>query len=420
MKNNLMKPFLSLLFSGFIFVLAGQGKIYFSGGNVCEDRNWELVFEDNFDTQNLDKDKWICYYPDGKNGTDSKWTSRMHDRNELQIYRDENVTVENGLLNLIVKDEVGEWFGETRNYSAGMIWSKQKIDHYAKYEIRCKIPKGKGFFPAFWALAHRAETEIDIFEFGTQFPRKHIVGIINWETGKILHNNGIRYNGVDFSEDFHVFSVEYDKYHLKFYVDGVEVHSIDKYKNVWGGKRFDCKNSSGYYKLSKAYPPPEQPLNVIANVAVGGPFTDPPDETTPFPAVMEVDYIRVYRRADCTANISRHIVDSDEIWNSDRLVHEVVVKKGSKLKIQNASIDFTTDGYLKLEEGAQLIIENSNIAACNSSSDWWGIIRHENSNVEIGSKSSVSNSYLGKYSKGQQSPNSLYQLYKYLYYSYLE
>jgi beta-glucanase (GH16 family) len=38
-------------------------------------------------------------------------------------------------------------------------------------------------------------------------------------------------------------------------------------------------------------------MYVIANLAVGGDWTGNPDATTVFPGVMEIDYIRVYRRA---------------------------------------------------------------------------------------------------------------------------
>jgi hypothetical protein len=42
--------------------------------------------------------------------------------------------------------------------------------------------------------------------------------------------------------------------------------------------------------------PFDKPLQVLINLAVGGKFLGNPDATTPFPAEMEVDYVRVYER----------------------------------------------------------------------------------------------------------------------------
>jgi len=41
---------------------------------------------------------------------------------------------------------------------------------------------------------------------------------------------------------------------------------------------------------------PEEAMYVIANLAIGGDWPGKPDERTVFPGVMEVDWVRVYRR----------------------------------------------------------------------------------------------------------------------------
>jgi len=42
----------------------------------------------------------------------------------------------------------------------------------------------------------------------------------------------------------------------------------------------------------------DRPFFLILNVAVGGNFPGNPDATTVFPQSMQVDYVRVYKRAD--------------------------------------------------------------------------------------------------------------------------
>ena len=40
----------------------------------------------------------------------------------------------------------------------------------------------------------------------------------------------------------------------------------------------------------------DHPFFLLLNLAVGGDWPGPPDATTPFPAVMQVDYVRVFQR----------------------------------------------------------------------------------------------------------------------------
>jgi len=44
------------------------------------------------------------------------------------------------------------------------------------------------------------------------------------------------------------------------------------------------------------YNPFSTPFYIILNLAVGGDFLDNPDETTPFPQSLVVDYVRVYQK----------------------------------------------------------------------------------------------------------------------------
>ena len=56
-----------------------------------------------------------------------------------------------------------------------------------------------------------------------------------------------------------------------WYVDGVERH----------------RHSDGV---------PDEPMYIIANLAVGGDWPGMPNADTPFPGAMDIDYIRVYKR----------------------------------------------------------------------------------------------------------------------------
>ena len=148
-------------------LLAQYEIIYYPNEDLCESEQvpYTLVFEDNFDGNSLDLDKWIRYYPDGENGSDQCAYCRTHSKEgqeEGQIYKDENVRVENGSVFLDVKNEDATWYHHEKKYTSGMIHAKQTFNDYAKFEIRCKIPNGYGYWSAFWMFGW--STELDVFE----------------------------------------------------------------------------------------------------------------------------------------------------------------------------------------------------------------------------------------------------------------
>jgi beta-glucanase (GH16 family) len=82
----------------------------------------------------------------------------------------------------------------------------------------------------------------------------------------------------DFSEDFHVFSIVWDKDLIRWYVDG---------KRYFMVKPEDLKPH--HYPFNEKF-------HLILNLAVGGNWPGNPDATTIFPQKMLVDYVRVYKK----------------------------------------------------------------------------------------------------------------------------
>jgi hypothetical protein len=50
-------------------------------------------------------------------------------------------------------------------------------------------------------------------------------------------------------------------------------------------------------------------MNIILNLAVGGDFGGNPDDTTLFPQVMDVDYVRVWQPRKNVARLQANGVD---------------------------------------------------------------------------------------------------------------
>ncbi len=288
-------------------MLEGQGDslVYVERKVLCETEPYKLVFYDEFEGNSLDTNLWYSYYPYGKNGSDACSFCRTHstaERPEGQVYMDKNVRVHEGVLYLDIIEEPGSWYEWRTKYTSGMIHSKQKFRSYSKYEIRCKIPSGLGFWPAFWAFGWT--TEIDVFEFGTQNPDEFLVSVHEWDNAHIYWNQWV-VAGIDLSKDFHVYAVEYDRYFVRFLLDGKEVALMPLYYSPDGTPVTSCVLDPGVYKINPEFPRYGYPLQVIANVAVGyndengkrlTPFTAAPNSKTILPQSMAIDYIRVYQR----------------------------------------------------------------------------------------------------------------------------
>lgn len=230
----------------------------FYGQDSTED-GWELIWKDKFDNNCLDLSKWNT----------EDWAAEKN--NELQYYSPNNVKVEEGVLKLISKKE--RYKG--REYTSGAVHTKGKFDFlYGKVEMRAKLPAGQGIFPAFWMITDNEDTwlpEIDILEMLGHQPGE-IWMVSHWlgEDGK-LKSDFSSFKGQDFSKDFHTYSIEWTPDSITWFIDGVERFKSTKYI-------------------------PSEKMYLYLNTAVGGKWPGPPDETTVFPAIYEIDYVKVFKR----------------------------------------------------------------------------------------------------------------------------
>src|SRR6266568_4982121 len=107
-----------------------------------EEAKWELVWSDEFDGKSLDQSKWELIV-NGRGGGN----------NELQYYRRENARIENGMLVIEARKEKFNDPDGSRDYTSAKIRTKGKSDWtYGRIEVRAKLPKGKGIWPAIWMM----------------------------------------------------------------------------------------------------------------------------------------------------------------------------------------------------------------------------------------------------------------------------
>ena len=295
MNRMQMKRFLALLFSSLtISQVFAQRDTLLPARNLCRQGRWVLVFEDEFNYRSLDRKKWNTWFPYSEDGSDSCEFCRTHGA-EGQVYSDANVITSGGTLKLIARREPATWYDSRREFTSGMIHSKQAFG-YGRYEIRCKLPEGMGFWPAFWMFGRKA-TEIDVLEAGTQKPRHLHLGIRTWANGNKF-DKGLR-SSTRLTRGFHTYAMEWDENFIRFEVDSLEVWRISRYLDKRGKTLKQCEIKAGRYRLQPAWPPEGERLQIIVNLAIGTettPFTKSPGEKTMLPNQMEVDWIRVYEK----------------------------------------------------------------------------------------------------------------------------
>jgi beta-glucanase (GH16 family) len=238
----------------------------------------KLVWEDTFDGDSLDYSKWEIEQNAFGGGNQ-----------ELQIYTDrsQNVRVEQGKLVIEAHRDNAAVTGTTRQYSSGRLRTKHRGDwRYGRIEVSAKLPKGRGLWPAIWMLptddnygSWASSGEIDIMEMRGQTPNV-VLGTLHY--GSRWPDNshsGDEYQlpAGDFSDGFHLFAIEWKEGEIRWYIDGKHVQTQSEWHSSGG-----------------QFPAPfDQRFHLLLNLAVGGKFLGPPDASTPFPARMEVDFVRV-------------------------------------------------------------------------------------------------------------------------------
>ena len=247
---------------------------------------YKLVFADEFDGKKIDTRKWRF---------DTHRNAQGWYNDELQYYaanRRENSRIENGKLVIearaerLAKDRFRDWGGQDYT-SARMITKAPHAWTYGYYEIRARIPCGRGTWPAVWMLPSDPKAdwpgagEIDIMEHVGFDP-----GVVHQTIHTTANNHvigtqiGKQITIPDVCTAMHRYQLWWTRDAIEMGVDDKKIFRLDRVPN------------------DRARWPFDKPMNIILNVAVGGGWGGQKGiDPAAFPAVMEVDYVRVYQPA---------------------------------------------------------------------------------------------------------------------------
>ncbi|MEN9914851.1 MAG: hypothetical protein RL528_1615 [Bacteroidota bacterium] len=232
---------------------------------------YRLVWEDNFTTNGA---------PDS-----SKWGYELGyiRNNELQYYTNStnNVVQNAGNLELTVRRESINGY----NYTSGSVITKDKHSWvYGKIEGRLKLPADRGMWSCFWTLGANYDEvfwpkcgEIDIVEHINSETFGHYT--VHWQDlAGVRKSNGSRDEGTKQFDvtQWHIYSIEWTPYSIKWFVDGDKVHEVNITNAV--------NDTHSFHK----------PHYILLNQVIGGNWPGPPSATTVLPATMYCDYVKVY------------------------------------------------------------------------------------------------------------------------------
>ena len=251
--------------------------------NDWDREGWDIVWQDEFDGESLDINKWS--HEVGGHGFGN---------NELQYYTDDstNSFIDNGILHIRAKYEpagIGSP-NNLRNFSSARLRTVGKGDwQYGRIDVKAKIALGQGIWPAIWMLPSDwiyggwpKSGEIDIMEHvGHDEGRIH--GSVHTESYN--HIIGTQRTNSKLIENvktlFHIYSIEWSEQKIDFFIDDTLHYTFQN----------DFSNDFRTWPFNERF-------HLLLNVAVGGNWPGPPNNTTVFPQDMEVDYVRVYEKQE--------------------------------------------------------------------------------------------------------------------------
>lgn len=252
---------------------------YKIGGQIISADSLQLVWSDEFNVDGM------------VNTNDWTYEEGFVRNQEIQYYtvnRPENCKISDGYLVITGRKESTSFgsssFSDGTYTSASIKTNKKHSWKYGRFEVKAKVPSGKGPWPAFWAKGDSQNEgagwpacgEVDIMEYSAKVSTMYQNMIYGDDSNSPVQN--VKKTKRDFSDDFHTYSMDWSENRIVFAIDNIVTNVID---------------------ISKISPNPfRQKFSILINLALGastertlGGKLDP----SSLPAVLKVDYVRIYQ-----------------------------------------------------------------------------------------------------------------------------
>ncbi|MFO7828413.1 MAG: family 16 glycosylhydrolase [Bacteroidales bacterium] len=241
-----------------------------------EINHWELTFEDDFDSNQLDSEKWQTGYFWGKTILEADYVQA----NERQFFTDNNIETDQSNLKIVTKQQkiegrvwhpVTGFYPKEFDYTSGLINTAQFFrQKYGLFKAKIKVDHSYPVHHAFWLRGEKITPEIDIFKYGRKSNSK--LEIANyWSEQNTIKKNQSAVSGLDFSKDYFIYSIEWNENKIIWKINNFVVH--EQAKGV-----------------------PEEPMYILLSSGI----TE--DGEPKLPCNMLVDWIRVYKNINPEEN----------------------------------------------------------------------------------------------------------------------
>lgn len=240
--------------------------------------DYKLVWADEFSIDGPpDPAKW---------GHDTQRNKLGWHNNELQYYSGPgqgNAQVQGGVLHIVARQQsmalAADWGGQAYT-SARLTTLGQAQWTYGFFEVRAKMPCGKGTWPAIWLLGSKGawpgDGELDIMEHRGHTPQQ-TSSAVHVSAGHAGQAVGGQAKVPDACDQFHRYQMLWTPTEVVF---GVDDFAHLRFPKMLGGAQIW---------------PFDAPQFVILNLAIGGDLGGPVDNAI-FPVGLQVDYVRVFQR----------------------------------------------------------------------------------------------------------------------------
>ena len=253
---------------------------------------WTLVWSDEFNGTALDTTVWNYDLGAGGWGND-----------ESECYQTQNAVVAGGYLTITAEEEtgcVGMDAGSAPYTSARIQTAQKKQFTYGKFSMRAKLPYSQGMWPAFWMLGADSNSQGGIYGGDTTWPTcgeidiMEMIGGLADGSGDYTTHGTLHYTDAQGRDPGPSYAYRYaDKLAAGFHV----------YEIVWTPTSFTWLFDGVAYGskiMSSDMTALNQPMFILLNLAIGGPWGGWTDASTVFPQTYVIDYVRQYTNASIT------------------------------------------------------------------------------------------------------------------------
>jgi len=352
-------------------LLLAQGLRSCKEPEITAYEGWELLWSDEFDGKELNSEIWDFELGDGSDyGNQPGWGN-----NEQQLYTSDLANID------LVRDEdrnqvlqiraIRTISGEDTTYTSAKITTQNlETIRFGKIEARIKLPETQGIWPAFWMLGTNYPEvgwpgcgEIDILEMlggneDTVYSNVHYVAGNKHKEDLAIATLG---TGESFSNDYHLYTLQWSPESLQWFIDGVQYHELA----IDGDMKEFLR---GFY--------------LILNVAVGGYWPGYPDETTVFPQDMLVDYVRVYRDISMVDPDEPALILDEETMGSPDIDATVAVMEGFTAFMDIKVIQYGGD-VVQLLTSSEASNGTNSLYALYPAGNWAGIYFQLNEAIDM-------------------------------------